>query len=129
VVFVMKPVKESLHASPYSRSKKYHEEHREKRLKQMKEYREAHKEEISLKKKKWWNEHYVKKGRYGNKPVNMKKVRQYELSTNELLGEYESITEAAEDNRINRLTIIKAIKEKRGVCIRLGWKFELIENY
>lgn len=127
-VFNLKPNKESEYSSEYARRKQYYEEHREKRLAQMKEYRESHKEEISLKKKKWWHEHYVTKGRHGSIPVNRKKVRQYDLSTNELLGEYESITDAAEDNRINRLTITKAIKEKCGVCIRLGWKFELVEN-
>lgn len=115
----------SAYASHYSYRKQWYEKNKEKCHAQMKKYAEEHKEEIKEYKRIYFQRTYLHKGRYGHKN-NTKRVRQYDIETNELLGEYESIKDAAYDNYIDKKTIPYAIKNNNGICKKLGCRFEYV---
>lgn len=105
--------------------RQWYEKNRDKCLQQMKAYNETHKEEIREYKKLYFQRTYLKKGRHGIKNGYYYKVKQYDLETGELLGEYNSVYEAAEDNYIDHKTIRNAVKKYNGISKKYKWRFEL----
>ena len=72
-------------------------------------------------------EKMARMGHHNRKGMNGKKVKMYDLDTNEFVGEYESVADAAYDNFTNTQTIFHALKVNGGKMKYKGCRFEYAE--